>query len=161
MEAEAAATYRITDVRVEAAPASAREPRGFNLAEGEVETIVRSSALSVVNGLNPGGTRAVRVDLTLNSVFVPNVASAALFGGSSTRLGGVAQLRDARTGADIGAPFEVSGASEFRAGGIIGAAATAAVLSRRGENGEIAKAAQGIGRRLALAVFGTDPLKQD
>ena len=154
---EAAAPLRVVDVRVDATRAAARSPRGFDATVPEVNALVRSGALPVLSGVNPGGTRRVVVDLTVTQILVTNAALASI-GTSSSTMAATAQLRDARTGAAVGQPFGVTGSTEFRAGGLIGAAVTAGALAQRGERGEIAKAAQGMGRRIALAVFGTDPL---
>ncbi|MBM2577149.1 hypothetical protein JQC91_12645 [Jannaschia sp. Os4] len=151
------APLRVVDVRVDATRAAARDPRGFDAPVPEVNRTIRGAALPVLQQANASGTRPVVVELTVTQILVTNAALASI-GSSSSTMAATAVLRDARTDAAIGQPFGVTGSTEFRAGGLLGAAITAGALAQRGERGELAKAAQNMGRRVALAVFGADPL---
>ena len=147
---------RVVAVEVEAAPAAVREPRGFGLAEADVERGLRAPVLALLDDANPGGTRPVTVDLTVTRLFVANPGSAVI-GRSGSVAEARAQLTDARTGAAVGPPFDVAGGTGTRLGGLLGAAVTAGVLADGGEPGEIARVGAGLGRSLARAIYGIDP----
>ncbi|MDB2407881.1 hypothetical protein N9W17_05085 [Jannaschia sp.] len=150
-----AASFRVTDVTVEAARAASADPRGFDLGEDQTETLLRGAVLDTLDDLNPAGTRSVTVALDVSRIFVANPATAVV-GRSGSVAEATAQLLDARTGAAIGAPFAVSGGTGTRLGGVIGAAITAGTLVDGGQQGEITRIGLGLGNTVAQAVFGTD-----
>ena len=156
LDPEQARSLRVVDVTVEAAPAAAAEPRGFNASEAVLESIAVEQVRAAIVPRSPEEGRPVILAVTIQRAFVPNVGSA-IVGRSGAAIEASAQLRDAATGAPLADAFSVRGGGGTRLGSVVGATLTAAALARGGERGELERAARALGANAGVALYGDAP----